>query len=85
MDFEYMMKLSWLQWFVSTEHCVWKGLSLLTCLQCLFEPPIIEYQTKRLPVTNTPSSMVTDEIVDHTSDLIVRVPNSAVVLGLILR
>ncbi|EKM81702.1 hypothetical protein AGABI1DRAFT_54629 [Agaricus bisporus var. burnettii JB137-S8] len=37
---------------------------------CLFEPPIIEYEVKRLPVKNTPSSMVTDEIVDHTSDLI---------------
>jgi hypothetical protein len=63
-----------------------KGLlSPLRCLQCLFEPPIIEYQAKRLPVKNTPNSMVTDEIVDHTPDLIVRVTPTSASLCLILR
>ncbi|KAF9454265.1 actin-like ATPase domain-containing protein [Macrolepiota fuliginosa MF-IS2] len=37
---------------------------------CLFEPRIIEFEDKRPPIKNTPNSMTTDEIVDHTSDLI---------------
>ncbi|KXN92421.1 Actin-related protein 8 [Leucoagaricus sp. SymC.cos] len=36
----------------------------------LFEPRIIEFDAKRLPVKNTPNSMVTDEIIDQTSDTI---------------
>ncbi|KAF5362071.1 hypothetical protein D9756_002285 [Leucocoprinus leucothites] len=37
---------------------------------CLFEPRVIEFDAKRPPARNTPHSMVTDEIVEQTSELI---------------
>jgi len=41
-------------------------------LQCLFEPRVIQFDAKRPPRKNTPNSMVTDEIVEQASDIIVR-------------
>lgn len=67
--------------------CLWRGYlsshgtsllpawSLITMdhlLQCLFEPRVIQFDVKRPPRRNTPNSMVTDEIVEQTSDIIVR-------------
>ncbi|KAL9713507.1 Actin-like protein arp8 [Leucoagaricus gongylophorus] len=37
---------------------------------CLFEPRVIQFDAKRSPRRNAPNSMVTDEIVEQTSDII---------------
>ena len=50
----------------------WSLITMDHLLQCLFEPRVIQFDAKRPSRRNTSNSMVTDEIVEQTSDIIVR-------------